>query len=525
MNWWYNRTVRAAGIAGLLALCGLAILVIVRAETGTEGFVIGLFLAIVPVPLLISGFRWLDKVEPTPWRSLGFAFAWGACTATLVAVVANTFATEWLTTTVITSPGTDADFVGAVLVAPITEEIAKVTAILLLFLHRPRNFTGPLAGIVIAGFVATGFAFTENILYLGSAYGEDQELGGSGVPTTAMTFVVRVLMSPFAHPLFTIMAGIAFGFAATLPAHRRVMRTLLPFLGLLGAIGLHALWNGTASVNGFYFLASYALLMAPLCGGLIWLAIWQRNKLLRTVRTVLAHYAAQGWLTQHEAYGIGSMKLRWAARDLARRERGTDAARTVTDYHQTATALGLLRSRAARIAPEEFTAREGELLSRLLTLRPLGSPYTTRASQPRYPLYYAPYYPPPHGYAPQGHAPHGYAPQGHAPQGHAPQATRYAPQGYAPHAAPYTPHSLAAQPYPSPTYPAPPVQPQPPGHAPPPAQPGYAAPPFPPPQPGYAPAAHPQPPEHAPRLAPADSPQPEQPQPQPRPRPRPPEHH
>ncbi|MBU7597612.1 PrsW family intramembrane metalloprotease, partial [Streptomyces sp. P38-E01] len=378
---------RAAAVGGALAVCGLAILLIVRAETGTEGFLIGLLLAVVPVPLLITGFRWLDRIEPTPWRSLAFAFAWGACTATLVAVVANTFATEWLTSTVITSPDTDADFVGAVFVAPITEELAKVAAILLLFLHRPRQFTGLLSGIVVAGVVATGFAFTENILYIGSAYGEDQEYGVDTVSATATTFFVRILMSPFAHPLFTIMAGLGFGLAATRAADRRLPRVLYPLLGLLGAIGLHALWNGTASLNGFLFLAAYALLMAPLCGGLIWLSVRQRNKLLRTVRSVLPHYAAQGWLTPQEAYGLGSMSTRWAARDAARRERGSAAARIVEEYQNTATALALLRSRAALIAVAEFTEREGALLERLLEQRPLGSPYTTRASQPR-PLYY-----------------------------------------------------------------------------------------------------------------------------------------
>ena len=441
--WWFNRRVRAGAIGAALAICGLTILLIVRAETGTEGFLIGLVLAIVPVPLLITGFRWLDRIEPTPWRSLGFAFAWGACTATLVAVVANTFATEWLTASVITSPDADADIVGAVLVAPITEELAKTAAILLLFLHRPRQFTGLLSGIVIAGVVATGFAFTENILYLGSAYGEDQEYGMGPVSATAATFFVRVLMSPFAHPLFTVMAGLGFGYAATRARGRRLPRVLFPLLGLLGAIGLHALWNGTASLNGFYFLAAYVLLMAPLCGGLIWLAVWQRNKLLRTVRAVLPHYAAQGWLTPAEAYGLGSMRTRWAARDAARRERGSAAGRAIAEYHQTATALGLLRSRAGRMPVEEFTGRESVLLERLLELRPLGSPYTTRASQPR-PLYFAPHHhlpqawpqPRPYPYAgpPPGraHAPHEYAPPHGQPPGYAPQPGYAAPPGYAP---------------------------------------------------------------------------------------------
>ncbi|WP_323379551.1 PrsW family intramembrane metalloprotease, partial [Streptomyces durbertensis] len=398
----------------LLALCGLAILAIVRAETGTEGFVIGLVLATVPVPLLISALRWLDKVEPTPWRTLVFAFAWGACAATLVAIVANTFATEWLTTSVITNADTNEDIVGAVLVAPVVEEIAKVAAILLLYLYRPRNFTGLLSGIVLAGFVATGFAFTENILYLGTAYDEDQELGTSedGVSSTAATFVVRIIMSPFAHPLFTTLAGIGFGLAATLPARRQTLRIVLPAFGLLGSIALHALWNGTASLHGLAFLAVYLLLMAPLCASLIWLAVWYRGRTLRTVRDVLSRYAAQGWVTPAEAWGMGSMTVRSRARDLARRELGPKPARQVSEYQRVATSLALLRARAQSTADPRFEAREQELLTRLLALRDLGSPYHTRAAAPAVPRPPYPY--PLYAYQQQRH-PH---PEYHGPSGH-----------------------------------------------------------------------------------------------------------
>ncbi len=60
------------------------------------------------------------------------------------------------------------------------EESAKAVAVLLVFLFRRRDFTGLVDGVVVAGFTATGFAFTENILYLGSAFGEDQQVGTAG---------------------------------------------------------------------------------------------------------------------------------------------------------------------------------------------------------------------------------------------------------------------------------------------------------------------------------------------------------
>ena len=56
----------------------------------------------------------------------------------------------------------------AAVVAPITEEGAKGLFILLLLWFRRRVIDGVLDGIVYAGLVGVGFAFTENILYLGA---------------------------------------------------------------------------------------------------------------------------------------------------------------------------------------------------------------------------------------------------------------------------------------------------------------------------------------------------------------------
>ncbi len=177
----------------------------------------GLGLAVLPVPLLMAAFRWLDRVEPGPWRNLIFSFAWGACAAALVAIIANSFATRWIATATADPgerrhPGGDGD-------RPVVEESAKAAAALLIFLFRRREFSGVVDGIVVAGFTATGFAFTENILYLGSAFGEDQQLGSSGFASaTAGTFFVRIVMSPFAHPLFTVLTGLGSASRPSAPA-------------------------------------------------------------------------------------------------------------------------------------------------------------------------------------------------------------------------------------------------------------------------------------------------------------------
>lgn len=427
---WENKTLRVVALFTVLALCGVIILALVRRQTGTEGFLVGLALAILPVPLLGAAFLWLDRVEPTPWRNAVFAFAWGACAATLVAILANEYATHLLATTFTATP-TQTDTWGATFVAPMVEESAKGSAILLLFVFRRRDFTGIVDGVVIAGLTATGFAFTENILYLGSAFGEDQAYGTNGVSTTAATFFVRVVMTPFAHPLFTSVTGIGFAIAAISPPGK-ARRWLAPLGGWLLAMVLHGTWNGSASLSPIGFLGVYATIMIPLFGLLVWLAVWSRSHELKTIRTQLPVYAMAGWIGLPEPVALGSMKARGLARNLARRTQGKEAARTVREYVSFATSLAFLRARATRgAAGPDFAAREQELLHHLWQRKSVAQPALTQAAFTIRP----PYPPSPWGY---GQQPYGQQAYGHPhwqqgpgygygafPQQHQPQPQPY----------------------------------------------------------------------------------------------------
>ncbi|MCK7625401.1 PrsW family intramembrane metalloprotease [Streptomyces sp. RS10V-4] len=378
---WHSKTVRAVALASLLALSGVIILGIVRRQTGTEGFLVGLGLAVFPVPLLIAAFCWLDRIEPEPWRNLAFAFAWGACAATLVAVLANGFATDWLASNIASASPTEAQAWGSTVVAPIVEEVMKAAAIVLLYRFRRRDFDGITDGIVIAGITATGFAFTENILYLGSAFGEDQSMGHTGLSSlTAGTFFVRIVVSPFAHPLFTILTGLAFGIAATRYPRRRGARAALILLGLATAVLLHGVWNAASSLGDAGFLIVYTVIMVPALLALTWLALWARRQELLSVRAYLAPYTAAGWLAPPEPLALSSLKTRALARDIARRTHGPAAARAVTAYTTLATALSFHRRRAHLTGPPpDYTARERDLLERLWRYRPWAGPALLQA--------------------------------------------------------------------------------------------------------------------------------------------------
>lgn len=428
-HWWQRPWVRYGALITLLTLSGLVILALVREQTGTQGFLVGLGLAVLPVPLLMAAFRWLDRVEPGPWRNLLFSFAWGACAAALIAIVANSFATQWIATA--TADPTGADTLGATVIAPVVEESAKAAAVLLVFLFRRRDFTGILDGVVIAGVTATGFAFTENILYLGTAFGTDQVTGDSGIASvTAATFFVRIVMSPFAHPLFTVLTGIGFGIAALSTDRQRVRRVLLPLCGLLLAMGMHALWNGSTTLGQYGFIAVYAAFMVPAFGLLTWLVVWTRQRELRTVRAELPAYAVAGWLTPAEPFALGSMRARRLARQYAHRYGGKPAARAVAQYEAYATSLAFLRHRG-RLgrAGADFVTRERELLLELWHRRGAARPaldHAARLTAPPVPVAPAPW--PVHGaygHPPYGHPAHGSPPYGHPCPAYGPDARHF----------------------------------------------------------------------------------------------------
>src|SRR4051812_17952756 len=85
-----GRTALVVVLALLMAASGLVVLGSETSSTGTSGFLIGVALALLPVPLVLAAFRWVDRYEPEPTALLAFAFFWGATVAALVAAVINT---------------------------------------------------------------------------------------------------------------------------------------------------------------------------------------------------------------------------------------------------------------------------------------------------------------------------------------------------------------------------------------------------------------------------------------------------
>jgi hypothetical protein len=204
-----------------------------------------------------------------------------------------------------------------------------------------NEFDGVTDGMVYAGICAAGFAFTENIHYLARAYSE-----GGGESLTA-TFVARCLLSPFAHPMFTVLTGVGVGVAAT--SRGWAPRLLAPVAGYTLAVLAHALWNLAATTGGSGLVAVYLLVEVPVFLAFVALVVWARRREGRLIGRYLRPYADAGWLSPDEVAMLSSMpRRRDAASELAllRRRMQHDAA----DPHARDQESALLRALAARRA-------------------------------------------------------------------------------------------------------------------------------------------------------------------------------
>ena len=349
-------------MVSVLLLIGAGVMCLVLVLSNAPGaLAVGVVLAALPVGPVIASFLWLDRYEPEPVRLLVTAFFWGAVVATAAALVLQA-----LDQFVLGTP----DTWSAAVVAPITEEGAKGLFILMLLWFRRRVIDGVLDGIVYAGLVGVGFAFTENILYLGAAYmgGDGGSAGGLGSATGL--FVVRGVFSPFAHPLFTSFIGLGVGFAVV--AKTRTWRFLAPLIGYVAAVTAHATWNASAFFGGGgAFVLTYVFAMVPAFLLLVGFAVWARQREGAMLTRSLSDAAQRGYLGAYEVPWLVRLSARRASRRNARLHGGPVAERVMREYQQQAIELGFLHDRYLRgTAPHDFAERGSAMVQRLQMLRP-----------------------------------------------------------------------------------------------------------------------------------------------------------
>ncbi|WP_424935446.1 MULTISPECIES: PrsW family intramembrane metalloprotease [Bacteria] len=297
-----RRTGRGAVIWSLGALFFVLIALVgyFLGTLGAAASLIGLVLALIPLGIVLFGVRLIDRWEPEPRSLVVFALGWGALAAVGIALLVDLGLTSLL--------GSRGETFVSVIQAPIVEEAAKGFGVFLVFLMARRAFDGPVDGIVYGALVGAGFAFAENIQYFAVSLIE-----GGGADLT-VTFVLRGLMSPFAHAMFTALTGFAIGLAVRRGRSRGgVLSAALT--GLVGAVLLHAFWNGSSLFGDFFAL--YVTAQVPLFIGFILGIVALRREEARVTQERLAEYSAAGWFTPQEVTMLGTPAgrragLRWA---------------------------------------------------------------------------------------------------------------------------------------------------------------------------------------------------------------------
>ncbi len=337
-------------------------------------FFIALGLALAPVPLLLAAVLALDRMEPEPRSNLVFALAWGAGVAVLVAGLVNSLNLQYIMDTVQLSEAS-ARNIAATFGAPVVEETMKGLVLLGLFKFRRAELDGLTDGIIYASMVGLGFAMSENVSYYLNAL--NSEAGGVGL---AVTVVLRGILSPFAHPLFTSMIGVAVALAAQRDGPDRVFYILA---GWSGAMILHGLWNGLVSYGGFPGLVTaYVSLMVVLMV-LITVVFGDRRRIVALIQRYLPPYEPTGLVGKDDIVMLSALSRRRRARQWAKMYGGRRGLRAMNDYQLAATELGLLHERAARRMVDEQTFHEEQ---RAL----LECMSTARADFPAAPVPYVP---------------------------------------------------------------------------------------------------------------------------------------
>jgi protease PrsW len=332
------RVVLAVLALFIALFLGLLVLLLIGIETGPVAFMLGLVTATIPVPLYIALVLWIDRYESEPLWMLVIAFFWGALIATFFAFLLNT--SMQVIVQALTNANAGKAF-AAVVSAPIVEETAKALILFIFFFAKKDEFDGVIDGIVYASLSALGFAMSENILYYGNAAAE-----GGGQALTA-TFILRGFFAPFSHPLFTSLTGIGLGLARQ--SNNLAIKIITPIVGLLMAIFMHSLWNGSAVFGGGpVFLLTYILVMIPAFFIMLFVISMALRREGQVVREFLVVDLQRGFLTQDEYKQLGSIIGRMGSSFNALSNSGFKAWRARMRFNQLASELAFHRNRVSR---------------------------------------------------------------------------------------------------------------------------------------------------------------------------------
>ncbi len=298
------------GVLGGLTLLVLLFLVFPLFETRNPGEVyiamlIGAALALPAGAIYLTVPRLLDRYDPEPLYALWGCLLWGALAACGFSAAINSLVGALVLG--LTGSQTAADAIGATVSAPLVEEFFKGLGVFGVFFFLRREFDGIVDGVIYGVFIALGFATVENVVY----YSQGAMAGNE---VLAGTIVVRGVLSPWVHPVFTAMTG--FGFGVARESHRTLTKVAAPVIGYGLAVFLHFVWNASAT----FFPGVVTIILLPLWGlflvAFFSLILGLVVRFGRIIRQNLLDEVALGTIDQSElnlvcsAFGVLRARLR-----------------------------------------------------------------------------------------------------------------------------------------------------------------------------------------------------------------------
>lgn len=320
-------------LLGLAVCCLIAIiaLVLVVAQRGPAPTLVGLLLALLPVPLLVVLILYLDRLEPEPRALLAAIFGAGAGIAVITALLGRALHTGVITTPDLEPHASVAAAVsaGAAIGGALVAESLNGLVLLALLASRGTEIDGVEDGVVYGSMVGLGFALVANVYAYGLAW-------NAGAGALAEAFARRGIFGPVFQSLFTSLIGLGVAYAAARPAARG--RYLSVFLGWVAAVALDALWNHSSGERGTALQLTYVILFVVLLAVVI-AVIADRRRAIGMITSFLPGFEHPEVVTEQDIRMLANLRMRRLGRQWARLQLGVAGRQAMTQYQLAATEL------------------------------------------------------------------------------------------------------------------------------------------------------------------------------------------
>jgi len=332
-------------------------LVIVVVQRGPAPTLVGLLLALLPIPLLVAVVLYLDRLEPEPRALLAAIFGAGAGIAVITALLGRALHTGVITTPDLEPHPSIAAYVsvGTATGGALVAETLNGLVLLALLASRRTEIDGVEDGVVYGSMLGLGFALVANLYAYAVAW-------NSGAGAIAEEFARRGIFGPVFQALFTSLIGLGIAYAASHPASSG--RYLVVAVGWAAAVALDALWNHSVTEGGTQLLVTFVILFAALIA-VISAVIADRRRVIRMIISFLPQFEHPEVVTAQDIPMLASLRMRRLGRHWARLNLGIRGRRAMAEYQLAATELAMAcrRKSLGQTTEDDYVRhRDGSLI-------------------------------------------------------------------------------------------------------------------------------------------------------------------